>query len=192
MVCSASSPYPSPGETLFVTAATRPTSFPELQTGRRIFEADTNRYWKYNGTTWIFDGNLTAAARAGVQLVDTAQSIATATLTDITWATETADPDGWTSGASATLTVPSGWDGVWNVSFNALWASSTLGTTPYAVAYVNGAVVYSSEGLTPQGVHTLSVDLILSATNTLKFAVFQNSGGPINATCALLASWVNP
>lgn len=163
------------------TSSTRPTGVE----GRIIYETDTDRYYVYVAS-WVLIGWGTAAARPWVSLTDAAQSIGTASATDITWDTEVADPDGWTSGGSATLTVPTGFDGLYVLSYTATWASSSLGTTPGVFLLVNGVNVGSAVGLTFGGTHTMTKLLALAATNTIKVQAYQNSGGSINVSSTLV------
>jgi len=153
--------------------------------GRIIYETDTDRIYVYDGSAWVLIGWGTATARPWVSLTDAAQSIATATATDITWGTEVADPDGWHSGGSATLTTPTGFDGPHLVTASVGWASATLGTTPGVFLIVNGVNVAAANGPTFGQVHTVSALVALAATDTLKVQAYQNSGGSVNATSTL-------
>jgi hypothetical protein len=160
------------------TSSTRPTGVE----GRTINETDTDRRYVYDGSAWVLNGWNTAAARPWVSLSDSAQSITTASATDITWGTEVADPDGWTSGGSATLTVPTGFDGLYIVTGTAAWASGTLGTTPGAFILHNGTNIAGANGPTFGQTHTVTTVLALAATDTLKMQVYQNSGGSVNVS----------
>ena len=153
--------------------------------GRIIYETNTDRLYVYSGSAWVLIGWGTSTARPWVSLTDAAQSIATASATDITWGTEVADPDGWTSGGSATLTVPTGFDGLYLVSYSGTWASGTLGTTPGVFLFVNGVNSAGANGPTFGQVHTVTHLVALAATNTLKVQAYQNSGGSVNITSTL-------
>lgn len=163
------------------TSSTRPTGVG----GRIIYETDTDRIYVYVAA-WVLIGWGTSTARPWVSLTDATQSIGTASATDITWGTEVADPDGWTSGGSATLTVPTGFDGLYVLSYTATWATSSLGTTPGVFLLVNGVNVGSAVGLTFGGTHTMTKLLALAATNTIKVQAYQNSGGSINVSSTLV------
>jgi len=152
--------------------------------GRIIYETDTDRLYVYV-SAWVLIGWGTATARPWVSLTDAAQSIATATATDITWGTEVADPDGWTSGGSATLTVPTGFDGIYTVSYSGSWSSGTLGTTPGVFIFHNGVNIAGANGPTFGQIHSVSNTLALAATDTLKVQAYQNSGGSVNITSTL-------
>jgi len=158
--------------------------------GRRIYETDTDREWVYNNSAWVLAGWGTAAARPGVLLTDAAQSIGTASLTDITWGTEVSDVDGWTSGGSATLTVPTGWDGQYSITFSGVWGSTSLGTVPQLVILVAGAAAGGAGGLVASGVHSCTITRTLAATDTVKCQVYQNSGGNVDFTGRLEIVWL--
>lgn len=64
------------------------------------------------------------------------QTIATSTLTELTWATEEHDPYGMHSGSSTDIVVPA--TGVYLLTTTVLWASDSGGTFRQAGAYVNG------------------------------------------------------
>jgi hypothetical protein len=146
------------------------------------------RDWLWNGVIWRAVGWWGSSGRIGVHLSDASQACASGSTVDITWGSELHDPDGWTSGGSATLTVPVGFAGVYGVSFTVIWSTSGVGAAPAIVGYVDGTVRYGAGGLAPFGVHTLTYDVILAEAQTIKFAVFQNSGVSVNAT-SILTVW---
>lgn len=160
-----------------------------LREGMESYTDDLERKWIYNGTAWVLTGWGSVAGRPGVALTDVTQTITNATLTDITWGTEVSDPDGWTSGGSATLTVPSGWDGLYLMTFNAAWSTSSLGTAPYIVLNAGG-LAYVASGLTDLGRHTVTALVPLAATNTVVCQAKQNSGGSVTVSSRLDLSWV--
>lgn len=157
------------------TSTTRPTSS-SLYEGLVIDETDLDRLWVYDGAAWRFVTNYGTAGRSGVILTDSTQTIATATATDITWGTEVSDVDGWTSGGSATLTVPSGWDGRYAISFYGKWATSVTGSTSCAI-YINGTYEYVFEG-NPGAYNAVAASAVrsLAATDTIKVNVTHNAG----------------
>lgn len=115
--------------------------------------------------------------RPGVLLTDS-QTITTATPTDITWGVEVSDPDGWTSGGSATLTVPAGMDGRYIVSFVGGWIGGAPGTTPGISCSIGGVRTYDTGGISAFASynHTLTFVRTFVAGNTLKFECFHNAG----------------
>ena len=178
------------GAMLTCTSTTRPTGA-ALYTGLVIYETDTTRQWMYVGATWVLLYWYTAAGRPGVILTDTAQSVTNATVSDLTWSTEVSDVDAWTSGASATLTVPAGWAGRYAVTFSGVWSSSP-GTSNGVQCLINGSAVqaYNAQALwTPI---TLSFVQSFAAGDTIKFQVYQSSGAAINIVSRLEVVWLGP
>jgi hypothetical protein len=113
----------------------------------------------------------------GVLLTDTAQTIPTGVTTDITWGTEVSDPDGWTSGGSATLTVPAGKGGRYVITFSGQWAVA-VSTGAVALNINGGATFYESTfaGATFY-MPTLTVLRTLVAGDTFKISISQSMGG---------------
>lgn len=158
-----------------------------LREGMASYTDDNDRWWGYNGTAWVLLGWGSAAGRPGVILTDTAQAIATATPTDITWTdAEVNDPDGWISGGSATLTVPAGWGGQYMVSYVGGW-SATPGALAGMTCLVNGAGGYDSGGggaFATFG-HLIAFVRTFAAGDTLKFQCYQSSGSSRNVNSRL-------
>ena len=174
-----------------VAAATAAITSPEE---RMIIATSTDkRLWIYSGSAWVLLGWYTTAGRPGVILTDAAQSFTTATAADITWGTEVSDVDGWTSGGSATLTVPSGRAGRYSVTYAGLWAS-TPGATNAVYCTIGGTILYAAPGVavpgsTPVPV-TISFTRALADGDTIKFPAYQSSGGSINLTSRLEIAWL--
>lgn len=181
------------GRKTICTSATRPTGA-NVWPGKEIFETDTSRSWIYtSGATWALTHWASTAGRPGVILTDAAQSFTTATAADITWGTEVSDVDGWTSGGSATLTVPAGWGGRYSVTYAGLWAS-TPGATNAVYCTIGGTILYAAPGVavpgsTPVPV-TISFTRALADGNAIKFPAYQSSGGAVNLTSRLEIVWL--
>ena len=168
------------------TSAARPTGVE----GRLIYETDTDRMWVYSGSAWVFQNYFSTAGRPGVILTDAAQTIATATTTDITWGTEVSDVDGWTSGGSATLTVPSGWDGRYVITYSGAWSSGP-GSPCSVVLYHNGSTVYEALGSSaPFSVPCVTAIRSVAATDTLKVAVYHSAGANRDIVSRLEIAWL--
>lgn len=145
------------------------------------------------GTKKITAANLAASApfssryqsgRSSVILTDAAQAIANATVTDITWGTEVSDPDGWTSGGSATLTVPPTFGSRYHVCYTGQWSASVGASAGVACLY-NGVTFYAVMHGGLWNVSTLDFLRTMAAGDTLKFQVFQSNGAPVNVTSRL-------
>lgn len=126
-----------------------------------------------------------------VILTDAGQTITTATPTDITWGTEVSDPDGWTSGGSATLTCPTGKAGRYSVSYVGQWASNP-GASNYVSAQINSVATYSGSVNTLVNEATIAFDRAFAAGDTLTFQVYFAAGGFINIASRLELSWLGP
>ena len=114
----------------------------------------------------------------GVLLTDAAQTFTTAVAANITWDTEISDPDGWTSGASATLTVPAGKGGRYIICYTGKW-SGDPGTLGVVVLQVNTVNVVEKSS-TRTGSYAFSEDITIALTlvpgdQIILFAI-QNSG----------------
>lgn len=122
----------------------------------------------------------------GVLLTDAAQTVVTATPTDITWGTEVSDPDGWTSGGSATLTVPAGKGGRYIITYSGSW-SATPGTTPGINCTINTVISYEVPGPPVFAGYLQNLTFIktFAAGDTLKFQCYHNAGSDRNITSRL-------
>jgi len=167
------------------------TDFVQWETGATVWEvgaadSDVDLDPAQQGGAYLGDNPAVNQRNkfAGVLLTDAAQTIAASTLTDITWGTEVSDPDGWTAGGIATLTVPSGFGGRYAVSFVNIWAGDPTTATIYCI--VNGATGAAGSGGDSfffEG--ALSFIRTLVAGDTVKFQVTQRSAGNLNVTSRL-------
>lgn len=124
----------------------------------------------------------------GVILTDAAQACTSGVMTDVTWGTEVSDVDGWTSGGIATLTVPTGLGGRYIITYTGGWLSG--GASTYEVyIYVNGVITASYLGTTAS-YPTITFVRTLAATNTIKVAGRQSTGGSINLDSRLEVAWL--
>lgn len=177
------------GRKTICTSATRPTGA-NVWPGKEIFETDTSRSWIYtSGATWALTHWASTAGRPGVILTDAAQSFTTGVVGDVTWGTEVSDVDGWTSGGSATLTVPAGWGGRYLVTYTGTW-SATPTTANFISIPISGVATYG--GLVNPNMLQATVSFLRSFTagETLKVQGYQASGGSLTLTSRLEISWV--
>ncbi len=178
------------GRKSICTSATRPTGV-NVWPGKEIYETDTTRSWIYVGGAWVFTGWGSSAGRPGVILTDAAQTITTGTPTDVTWSAEVQDVDGWTSGASATLTVPAGWGGRVALLYSGIWQTAVSGSCGCAL-YVNGAVAAANTSDVIFSGPSLSVIRTLSVADTLKIRVQHGSGANRDVVSRLELHWLGP
>lgn len=173
----------------FTTTAARDAAVTVPEEGMVAYCTTPDRMYMYSGSAWVLIGWTTTAGRPGVILTDAAQSITSASITDITWGTEVSDVDGWTSGASATLTVPTGLSGWYSISYSGVWSAGP-GTTQGVQCLINGSSAYACNGSSLWNPTTLSFTRALSAADTLKFQVYQSSGGAINVVSRCEIVWL--
>lgn len=173
----------------FATVIARDAAITSPEEGMVCYVTGTDRYYGYSGSAWVVIGWSSSAGRPGVVLTDAAQSISNTTVTDITWGTEVSDPDGWTSGGSATLTVPSGWGGVIAANFTPVW-SDNPGTTQGAQCLINGTAAYGYNGSSLWNPASLSFVRSVTVGDTIKFQVYQSSGGAINVVSRCEVAWL--
>lgn len=119
----------------------------------------------------------TTPGAGGVAVTDANQTIANTTATDITWGTETSDPDGWTAGGVALLTVPAGKGGRYIISYTAGWISSP--SQGICSLVVNGSAaceVVAGPGVLGPWAMAITIARTLVAGDTLKIQVYHNAG----------------
>lgn len=173
----------------FTTTAARDAAITSPEEGMVAWCTTPDRVYMYTGSAWVLLAWSATTSRPGVILTDAAQSIANATVSDITWGTEVSDVDGWTSGASATLTVPSGQGGLYVATYSAKWASSPTATN-FASVQINGTSAYGNIVNVNMYDVTCTFVRALAAADTIKVQVYQSSGAAINITSRLEIAWL--
>lgn len=122
-----------------------------------------------------------AATRAANQV------IADSTSTAVIWDTQSFSSTGGflVAGAlpSATLTIPTGFDGIYSVTANALF--NAAGTRNFLELSDNGSLWVRSYYATPERFIGVSATKFLTGGTTVKADVFQNSGGALTMTGAI-------
>ncbi len=161
--------------TIICTSGTRPATPSE---GWHIYETDTNKEYVYNGG-WLRTQNYSASgARIGCKLVRNAnQTISDSSATNITWDTETYDPDGFIAVSSDTLTIPTGLGGLYIASLQVAWTGSPTTAGDSFVTIVMDGKIFRN---TTRSVHiyncVTAVWPMSSATN-ITCNVYQQSTG---------------
>lgn len=163
------------GATIVCTSTTRPTGLGTLDRVE-IFETDTGRVLRWDGTAWIRTQHVSAAGRTGASVRRaTNQSIPNGTLTAITFPIEDFDSDGFIAAGGSLFTIPAGLGGLYSVLATASIPSG--GVAGYLVVVVNGSITYSSGGIDwSVGQVGVSWPLSLNAGDTLDVRVLQSSG----------------
>lgn len=124
----------------------------------------------------------------------TNQSIATSTVTAITFDTVRVNNSGYTGGAapwvvgSATrLTVPTGGAGFYAIGAGVLWASATGGNRRLVQLRINGTTVIAADEKTSGSyfpTHAFATRYQLADASYVELLVFQDSGAALNVTAA--------
>lgn len=139
--------------------------------------------------TDVRDNMLWLGTRKGFKIRRAAnQSIGTASITAVSFDTEDSDTDAFGSVAATTYTIPSGLDGMYAITANAVFASGA-GTAPM-LRIIAGGINHDFAIPTAVSDGSGSIIVPLAATNTIGVSVYQNSGGSINVTATLWANFV--
>ena len=161
-----------------LTSSTRPTI---PYTGEAIYETDTLRTMRYNGTAWIQDGLNFDVPVVSVRR-DAVQSLSNAINTTISWDIEELDTDGmWSPGTPTRITFTR--TGVYTINYGLLLANNNVGFREANILW-NGAVVLAVSSLVPitggvTGI-TLSRTNKFTAADFIEARLFQNSGAPLD------------
>lgn len=177
------------------TSSTRPSgSF--IYEGLMIYETDTDRVMVWNGTAWRFISGITPSAR---YQKTTTQSIphGVVTVVAFTSAMEVYDTASLGNNDSR-FTVPAGFDGLWAMGGNFIWATSSAGDRAILIGK-NGSgsrLVQSEIGATTTGPisgYEVATEARLVAGDYIELFAFQTTGGalsidgsanPINFWCS--------
>lgn len=140
------------------------------------------------------DGYIGGATLVKVKLQRAAAQSFTSTsvMSDITWDTEDSDASGFIAAPGATLTVPAGCAGWYQIGATTTWASATPNTVFRIL--LNGTRLELQSSMSVEGVTLGTVaterygigPLYLAVGDTLKFQASQTSGATINLTNARL------
>jgi hypothetical protein len=135
-------------------------------------------------------GSAATPAYRGCRATNSAvQSISNTTYTGLTFDTEEFDTDAIHSTASnqSRFTVPSGMDGKWRFTASVCFAPSSGGTARYVKFRKNGATDLRAfaQGTSPAfsttvAACTISVEVLLAATDYVEVVVYQDTGGSLN------------
>jgi hypothetical protein len=144
-----------------------------------------------NGETLIADSTAATGLKwaksanfVGCSLFNSAagQTIATSTLTAVTFDSENLDSDAFhsTSTNTSRITIPTGLGGKYQFTLSMLWASSAVGNR-YFQLYKNGAAVYYGADLIGSASYAVGYNytytLSAAAGDYFEMYVFQASGG---------------
>jgi hypothetical protein len=151
-------------------------------TGQMAVNTSTGRLMIYDGSAALRLANYTAAGRTWVRLTNSGFAQGTGVNSTFSWTTEVADADSWYSGGT-NVTVPSGFDGVYVVTFIAIsdTAMSGGGTASMAIAGTT-YVGYCATGNTTSNI---TVVVALAAGDTIVCRHYNGHSGAVNTNGAL-------
>lgn len=176
--------YLMQGVWVFASAAARSAAVTSPQEGNFSYLKDTNSTEYYDSSAWTAIGG--AASFAGCVLTQSVstQSIATNTLTAVTFNTEAIDTNGYHSTSSNTdrITIPSTKVGKYMVTGSISMSASSTGARVVKLSK-NGSVIYetsfpaTSSG-TSFGIISFVVDC--ASADYLTLSMFHTAGGNLN------------
>jgi hypothetical protein len=176
------------GGTMVCTSTTRPTGLGAADRDE-IFETDTGRVLRWNGTAWIRTQHVSAAGRTGARVRrNTNQSIPSGVTTTATYNVEEFDSDGFIPGGGSLFTIPAGLAGVYTVALIDFVVTSG-GTGGGLSLRVNGAVAEYKTGVDWSDAAALSFTRQFEVGNTIDVQVFQISGSARNLASATVELW---
>lgn len=131
--------------------------------------------------------------RTGVILTDAAQTITTATYTDITWGSETSDVDAWHAASNKKVIVPAGFAGRYAVRYKGAWSVAPTGNV-YGSLHINGVHQISAPLVAwyEQGIYINIAVITLAAADELVFSVYHASGANRDIVSTLEIIWLGP
>ena len=187
-----------------LTSSSRPSTGGIPYQGQPIYETDTNRDVRYNGSAWTRGPWYASGGRTGWQLRRNAtQSVNHNTVTAISFDAEDTDTDSFIAVTASAITIPSGLGGLYIVNYTVAnagntasvqrsWLSINDSTTqvasPPTQALGGGAQSdFGNSGgnvIHQSGMATLA----LAAGDVVRLMVIQTTGGAVAYT-ALCNGW---
>lgn len=176
----------------FATTAARDAAITAPTAGMLVWTTTPASYWYYTGAAWT-----RVISRVGCRLRRAAtQVIPSGAITAISWDTEEEDSDGFIVATSATITIPSGCNGLYAAT---LWVQAqSVEATFQAFRNYIAITVVSSQSTYP-GNYRAKIDAVedqavvaisgcpLVAGDTVQGSYFQNTGANQNLTGAWLS-----
>lgn len=155
--------------------------------GQSVAVVDKDRFETYSGSAWERGPHWGVTGRTGFAIQRTAtQSVNDgSTFTNISWDTEDFDSDSYFAATSATVTIPSGLDGLYIVTFTVNTGYPTNGSAALQ-RIIAGGITHSKGYASYNAGGTMSIGpLPLAAADTITCGVAQTVGGAANFTARL-------
>lgn len=164
---------------VFATTSARDVAITSPSAGMRCFVGSGSAMAEYvhNGTAWR---PLRGYCRA---VATSAQSIATATATNLSFGATTQNVDTmWVSGSPTVITIP--WAGWWNIAATGSFAFNASGYRTFAIqASTAGKLAQSTTPPPPSPAPayvSLAASAYLAAGETVTLLAYQTSGGALS------------
>lgn len=163
---------------IICTSSTRPSAPFE---GMRIIETDTDTALVYSGSAWVRVANYSSTGRVGCSVSrSTTQNATTGSLTTVTWTVEDFDPLGFIAVPSSTITIPSGYGGLYIASIDLV---SGTATSWEFVEFITTARTYDhAMSGAATGNPSATMLMPMAAGDTLQIKVRQSSGSTVTMT----------
>jgi hypothetical protein len=173
----------------FANVAARDSAYPAASsgTGAVCVTTDTGTFWEVIAGAWV----AVAWGRYGMQWQRaTALSCANATFVPLVFDTQVFPATGtaWGAVPNATVTVPAGGTGMYDVTIVAAFAAAAIGADS-CIRLAAGGITYLGSGVGGGNAGALTLALAsvpLAAGNTLAPTVLQTSGAALNLVSAFM------
>ena len=159
-------------------------------TSQYYYDTTNKRLWFYNGVAWIFERAYDATKRPGVVLSSASQAVGAGLTVTNSWTTENSDVDGWIVAPSATLTVPTGWDGCYAATYRTAWSSSSSSDIE-SIVTLNGTAILNAGGPLAFGIRSATGQLRgLVAGDTIDCRSYNGAAISLNMNGVLVLDWL--
>jgi hypothetical protein len=140
----------------------------------------------------IYPIDTSDSAFHGVELTKSAlQTIPTAAATDVTWYAGDFDTDGFHTGSSNEVIIPTNLAGYYHIEVDIEWEGNALGTTRWVKLY-RGATIIAEATNGPVGAvdfnQHLLVTALCAAGDVLKVTAYQDTGGGLDINYSAVIS----
>lgn len=161
------------------TSSTRPASPYE---GQCIYQTDTNRFYYWDGSSWVYYAGDTPKCE-----VYRAASLTASSNTAITWDTENYDSDGMFTASSDTVTIKTA--GVYAINIRDTYSGLSTPAVPNIL--VNNVEQMAAEVyVSGSGRQWLNFQYRFAANDTLKYRVYFASGSGNNQYAKMTVTWI--
>lgn len=177
---------------VFASTAARDAAITSPAEGMQcIVSGSVDRHYTYNGSAWVPTGWYSAGGRIGCSLRRAAaQAIGSGAQATITWDTEDQDTDGFIAVSATTITIPTGFNGLYTIGARI----QTSGAMSTGALYLTVAGEIYGADWSPNATYgsISSGPYPLDATNTITLAAYNGSAGSLNFTGRITCYRIGP